>query len=133
VDYPLLRMIMKNQREIYVELLAGETLFWGEDRVHLDENGFLVNKNGLLESWVFSEPEKWKIYKEPRWYENIPDGGVLCWVSDSDITLRKYIALIRNTISDGLYTTEYVSWKYATPLTKKEMQAVMNNAPEDKR
>ncbi len=120
---------MKNQREIYEALLAGETLFWDEDIIHLDENGFLVNENGLLESWIFSEPEKWQIYKEPKWYENIPDGGVLCKCGTGD-----YINVIYSISTDDggerIFLDKETWWYFATPLTRKEVNTFLNNVPE---
>ena len=117
---------MKNQREIYEALLAGETLIDTDGRiVSFNPNGMLMNI-GEKAGYSFNEPHKWQIYKEPKWYENIPDGGVLCWCSDEGIV--KFVDNI--TRFNGNYQGGS-AWSKATPLTKQEIQVFMDNAPED--
>ena len=52
--------------------------------------------------------------KEPEWYENIPEHGVLCWVSDIDESTRNVIDRI---------TVKNDGWRYITPLTNEEIEA----------
>jgi len=50
--------------------------------------------------------------KEPDWWENIPEHGVLCWVSDIDESTRDVIERIK--VKNG--------WRYITPLTNEEIE-----------
>ena len=52
--------------------------------------------------------------KEPAWWENIPEHGVLCWVSDIDESTRNVIDRI---------TVKNDGWRYITPLTNEEIEA----------
>ena len=133
---------MKNQREIYQALLAGETL--------INKTLFTVkmNKEGMLESskdeskgytalfnTLFDNPSKWQIYKEPKWHKNIPDGGVLCWVRhhpNDHYWPYPVVVIGFNNSTNRPYTTyEKGNWYEAKPLTKQEIQVFMDNAPED--
>lgn len=67
---------MKNQKEIYEALLAGETLIMDKIFKVKLENGELYNPDtfdGAEYSFCF--PDRWQIYKKPKWYENIPEDG----------------------------------------------------------
>ena len=123
---------MKNQREIYEALLAGETLEGHSDLIKFKE-GELVSliNNNRHPAWVFNHPGKWQIHKEPKWYENIPDGGVLCWCKDGESDKESIGQINEKGKANGYYTASYKHWIYATPLTKQEIQAYLNNAPED--
>ncbi len=121
---------MKNQREIYEALLAGETLTHAEGiKAKLDNNGYVTQ---IPQSFLF--PEQWQIYKEPKWYENIPDGGVLCWVKDGEgKEFNKYPEMVINYCDDSthFFETPNESWMYADPLTKTQIQMFMENAPDE--
>ncbi len=127
---------MKNQREIYEVLLAGETLInAAKFTVRLKDNGDLEYAEdriyGNVFNAVFKYVEDWQIYKEPKWYENIPDGGVLCWVKNRED--RSFYAnphTIR-TFS-GSHYIGYELWLFAKPLTKQEIQVFIDNAPEER-
>lgn len=68
----------------------------------------------------------WRIKPEqPKWYENIPKHGVLCWVSSNHRDLKKLIATITEYNPDAQWPfIEHVdgSWKFATPLTNDEIR-----------
>ena len=53
--------------------------------------------------------------KGPEWYENIPEHGVLCWVSDTDKNIR--------IIIDRITVKKKNLWRYITPLTNEEIEA----------
>lgn len=62
---------------------------------------------------------------EPEWWENIPEHGVLCWVSDIDENIRNIIERITFVVKeDGAYKIRphETRWKYATPLTNEEIE-----------
>lgn len=69
----------------------------------------------------------WRIKPEPpKWYENIPSHGVLCWVHDTieyPNSSTSSLAVIRDLSIDGNYM-DYLfnEWFYATPLTKEEIK-----------
>ncbi|MCK5236059.1 MAG: hypothetical protein KAR06_03655 [Deltaproteobacteria bacterium] len=122
---------MKNQREICEALLAGETL------VHESGNKVKLNNEGFLIDPKYAQPEvinfyiatEWQIYKEPKWYENIPDGGVLC----NCYTKSLNFPLVRKVVSFSKevgYRTTGSDYELAHPLTKQEIQIYLNNAPD---
>ena len=109
---------MKNQREIYEALLAGETLISVNFiKVKLKDDNLDITsiKETHISNAIFKNPNEWQIYKEPKWYENFPDGGVLCWH-------HRELCIVSNPSWSGL--------KEAKPLTKQEIQIFMDNAPE---
>ena len=63
--------------------------------------------------------------KPLEWYENIPDGGVLCWMDYRD---GERAAQPRLVLSEGFYKNRG-STNY-TPLTKQEIQVFMDNSPK---
>ena len=63
--------------------------------------------------------------KEPDWWENIPEHGVLCWVSDIDEPTRNIIERITFVVNEDdfyRFRSHETRWKYATPLTNKEIE-----------
>ena len=111
---------MKNQREIYEALLAGETL------IHESGNEVEMNKIGDLIPIgcmpTFNHPEDWQIYKEPEWQENIIAPGVLCWHKDGS---HKTMCVVCNKDTMGNFIHNF------TPLTKQEIQVFKENAPDE--
>ena len=64
--------------------------------------------------------------KEPEWYENIPEHGVLCWVDDINETARNIIERITFVVNEHefyRFRSRETIWKYATPLTNEEIEA----------
>lgn len=123
---------MKNQREIYEALLAGETLINDAHfTIKLKEDGNLDYAEdrvyGSVFNAVFKYVEDWQIYKEPKWYENIPEGKVLCLQGKVLIAIKGYDSAAHKCISviGSYYTPEKL-----VPLTKQEIQVFMDNAPE---
>jgi len=124
---------MKNKREIYAALVAGEKLDNGEFLCCLNANDELVDDEGHKINLGFGYPKDWQIYKEPKLYENIPEGGVLCSVRNFDTqdwSILPY-AVTHYMEGDTHPFCCYEKWKYAKPLTKQEIQVFLTNAPED--
>ena len=123
---------MKNQREIYEALLAGETLIRDslfKIKLRPGEN---VDINSSLFLLLFDYPEAWQIYKEPKWYENIPEGGVLCWCTDGVLNFPEIIISYKDeTERKFSFRSKDSHYSNAIPLTKQEIQNFMDNAPED--
>ena len=124
---------MKNQKEIYEALLAGETLIMDKIFKVKLENGELYNPDTLDGAeYSFCFPDRWQICKEPKWYENISEGGVLCWLENGD---NKEIVTVVGYDADLAYSYKFMlndaKWcTEPTPLTKQEIQVFMDNAPE---
>lgn len=81
---------------------------------------------------------------EPPWYESIPKGGVFCWVSEIQkepdyngfVNGDSDAAIVNRYVSTDVFPYEVIDidgcyWKYATPLTRAEIQVFMDNAPEE--
>jgi len=62
--------------------------------------------------------------KEPEWHENIPEHGVLCWVSDMEKSHESVIDLIIKFVGDSSYKFRGINsaWFFAKPLTNKEIE-----------
>lgn len=71
------------------------------------------------------------VIKKEKWYENIPDGGVLCWCGDGESDKESVGQVTEKGGANGYYTASHKHWIYATPLTKQEIQVFMDNVPED--
>ena len=98
----------------------------------------------LIHAWaegaeiqIMKSPEKWRTVKspsflssieyrikpkEPEWWENMPKHGVLCWVSDVNESPNSDHPVDIIT-SSALKTNYGAYWRYATPLTNKEIEA----------
>jgi len=124
---------MKNQADIYTALLAGETLIsMNNITIKLDEDGD-VKSNNMWVNGGFSVPKNWGIYKEKKWYENIPDGGVLCWADVCVVIIVGYEAdkyPCKYQVKDAEDATITRWTAHAEPLTKQEIQVFIDNAPE---
>jgi hypothetical protein len=75
---------MRSQREIYQSLLDGNMLisFSGDKRTIDVVTGFLVDETGRKAISYFDKPDSWSEYseyKEPQWYDKIPEDGIICW------------------------------------------------------
>lgn len=125
---------MKNYEAILDALKAGETLISVKLLKVKLEDGELRQTDkpkNFIPAPNFENPNVWQIYKEPKWFENIPNGGVLCWVKNRiDRDYNANPQTIRSFIG-GQYIGWEV-WKFAVPLTKQEIQVFMDNAPETK-
>ena len=122
---------MNNQREIYEALLAGEALASPYFTVKINENGDLVhNEKNQSINLSFDAPQDWQIYKEPKWYENIPEGGVLCMCSG---VISSFPGIINRYEKENAspYVADSGHYKEVTPLTKQEIEIYLKNAPEE--
>ena len=107
------------------------------DFIHLWAEGAKIEYNNIENpddyGWLddnepcwHSENLKFRIKpKESAWWENMPEHGVLCWVSDIDETTKTTIERITFVLNedDFFRFQSYESrWKYATPLTNEEIE-----------
>jgi hypothetical protein len=115
-------MEMKNYEEIIKALLDGETLQNILDpkwRVKLKEGELSVDTNGVIPS--FSRPDHWQIYTDHQWHNNIPEGGILCWVSDGNEEEKWCAQLVKGKLDDKFLATKYHQWRYATPVKQEDL------------
>lgn len=74
----------------------------------------------------FDPDTKYRIKpKEPEWWENIPEHGVLCWVSDLCDYPKMYISLVLEYRKDEMkkfWLGERGAFRYAVPLTNEEIE-----------
>lgn len=92
--------------------------------VGFNESGQMFTfSDDCSENWYFSEPTDWKKYVKKEWWKNIPDHGVLCWVSYGDgekelkivIEHTQYHNYPFRVLDGGIYDT-------AIPLTDEEVK-----------
>lgn len=60
--------------------------------------------------------------KPKEWYEQIPEEGVICWVSAENSNERNTVAIIKSYVScaEHPFISKKVCWKYATPIKPEE-------------
>lgn len=121
---------MNNQGEIYKALVEGKIMECkvADLRVHLVEGVLLNEKHKGIEVQAFSCPSNWSIYTKPKWYENIPIGGVLCKYKNGStyetVAIFGYKeGMFRFRKKTGGFDEEMI------PLTKAEIQEFADNAP----
>jgi|GEM_PF-2885438 len=87
---------------------------------------------GAISMHRHNDPIYRKVEREVEWYEDIPAGGVLCYVSDAldDYKLVISIAGYKDSLLSKFVDNSGGNWRTATPLTKAEIQKLMDNAPE---
>lgn len=99
--------------------------------IHLWAEGAEIEVENQYGRWekripYWNESSNYRIKpKDPEWWENIPEHGVLCWVSDIDESVEKMLFLIIGVDDDDdIYRFKSIqsAWKYATPLTNEEIE-----------
>ena len=120
---------IKNFKEFSQALNDGETLIDRKSkvRIFLNKNGDVEDKDGFAftKALTITDFTGWSIYEKPKWYENIPEYGVLCWVHDSINHKNDVQIIVRyNPLNTYKFVTkiegEYIC---ATPLTREELDS----------
>mgnify|MGYP006268442237 CR=1 FL=1 len=122
----------KSTRDMYEYLLDGGFVTTG-----FSNHIYALNDKGNLSRFTLTgkydqeltfgciSGEDWKkaFPKDPDWFEEIPEQGIICWVSDYPIGAGKEILLdLVLYYADGFFRTRSAdSWKYARPLTSTEL------------
>ena len=115
--------IMNNQAALFKALLAGEVLIFDNKSGHqpnlikmIDNEIVSTRIDEAPYNWikitnfsVFYDTEYFEIYKEPKWYDVIPEYGILCWVTNtSGITWVEVI--VRTHPSTDQYAVDGVTY-----------------------
>ena len=83
----------------------------------------LVYQDDPNPSW--DPDETYRLKPEPKWYEQIPDHGVLCWVTKhTSFVLGKSIDIIYK-YQDGWKLPFHglsICWRIAVPLTSEQIR-----------
>lgn len=110
---------IKSKKEALTRLMNGEVFYYEGTKICYNEGRVQPFRSGAEPlHYNLDEYKNWQT--KQNWDENIPEQGILCWVSGTD-KLEKDLATIV-TYSDGkIYRDSYAcEWEYATPLTKEE-------------
>ena len=85
--------------------------------------------NEPTNAWYLAEPlwhldVQYRIKPEPKWYDNIPEQGVLCFVAQKQHELEQsQLVRIIFEFFDGRFKQRNgFVWKYARPVTLEEIQ-----------
>lgn len=122
----------KTQQEIWQYVLeGGKVRSKVSNNIYYFKDGFLTKHN--LENKDNREhatelhlrkADQWEKYVEPpKWYENIPEQGVLCWVDYNNHPDIKCMVLVKSF--DGVKDVRSVDDLYydtATPVTEEEVK-----------
>lgn len=116
---------MSTDREKLEHLLNGGKLKAGTAGYkHLDELGNLKWVDSI-QSGIINLNDS-EIYHEQKWYENIPEQGVLCWISDFDENSKSIMHIItrydKNRDHSNFISKSQTQWRYATPVTADEIE-----------
>ena len=95
---------MKNQREIYEALLAGETLENGSMRCSLDSEGFTIDTDHR-KPYHFDRPQDWSIYEKPKvltkFYKYLYPNGELSKYFYTTDGKRRYSGMAGDLVLDN--------------------------------
>jgi len=119
----------KNIKELYQALVDGKTIQYKYDNTLVKIDCCQQSRryqNDLRNAWTdcsysFNKYWLWSIYEEPKWYDNIPRCGVLCFVTNSKGVITETIRLILGINEHNQYISHGGLWNNAVPLTKEEV------------
>ena len=122
----------RTQQEIWSYLAGGGYVTYGVELLGFRE-GTLTRLTSFGEvlyenySWFFNNPQDWSIAftqtkPDPKWYDNIPEQGILCWVKDEEEDEAKLTTIIAYW-PDSTFKFECLetNWMQATPATLDEI------------
>lgn len=85
---------IKNKTELATRLIAGETFYHKGDAIFYDETyciPFRIENATMVATWnKYSE-----FTIKSNWYQNIPEEGIICWVSDINPDEHDQVSIIR--------------------------------------
>ena len=123
--------MFNNEKDFMIAMLEGRKFTYLKENYTFwydDTEGFLMDPEDAPRPVFPQELHDWcnKVTEviEPKWYDNIPTQGILCWVT----TTRKLSSTIRfiNDYKEGKDYPFYCwltgqAYKEVTPLTKEEV------------
>lgn len=102
------------------------------DLIHAWAEGAEIEMFTILgDEWVVTDTPTWderltyRIKQEPKWYENIPAHGVLCWVKDYEEQEPSLVLVTgygKMHESMGKFKNNRGAWCCAEPLTNEEIK-----------
>jgi len=102
----------------------------GKDIWALTNIGSWEKINSTTSEYPFTLMEWQKFKLKQEWYDNIPEEGVLCWVSDDSIntyskkTARRVYTYRPNYQKKFEVDANHKQYKFAIPVTKEEIMDV---------
>lgn len=124
-DNKELAQALLDGRIFYYNLNEDVSIYWdGRRFIHEYDDGSLNVirfRSICLDDWEEKSP----------WDKDIPDGGILCWVSDGDPDVESLVSeIIISKTDDSYIATTGIGWTYAKPLSKVELIKLTENVPE---
>ena len=130
--------MFKSEKEFAYALLEGREFINSDDpnptrhgNTYVFKNGFKTMLKGgggylAMDAYDWNRHNKVTEIVAPKWYENIPEQGVLCWVHNSNPKRKVRIDLIvyfdtTKQEGTGRFQSAFSDWEYAIPLTKEEV------------
>lgn len=122
------------QREAFRMLADGKKMRgsnWEDHEfIHFNVDGVVIDQDGnvmpLSDMFIF----KWQEYTEPKWYDNIPDGGVLCWAVGARLNNPVVVKSHDKAWEQPFRTASGMHVTTAEPLTPEEIALFASNAPK---
>jgi len=116
----LINNLMAGRRYTRADSLAGSYAVLHWDKAHI-RSPFRYG----LKPWDWRGMSELKEITESHWYDNIPEEGVLCWVSDTNYgdKIRAYTIYAHNPGLDYPFESngDLGDWKYATPVLPSQL------------
>ena len=135
--FKISKNIVSGFNEISKALVDGVTLTDNKNYFHrmIDIQSAIIETTNIfgekmnnedLTSIFFSKT--YYICEEPKWYENIPDGGLLCMIKESSIYVIDWYDDVKKTLHsfDGISHYSFAT-SIARPLSEKEWNVFVKN------
>ena len=114
--------------EIAKAMIDGEVFYSADGDYYYEWNGKSFTDSDGDCFYVFGHFYR-RVETEVKWYDDIPEGGVLCWVWDT-YQVRWEIDIIKEYNGSQFIGHTDTEWDQAKPLTKSEINTFIGNAPE---
>lgn len=122
-------LVIKSKADCYQALLDGYTLVNETMWAKLVDGDLVTDIDA---DYTFCNPTEWSVFEEidNKWFYNIPESGIICWVSDYDTSDKLNVEIITKYDDDSVYSFKgkNESWKYADPLTPDELTTFLQSA-----
>jgi hypothetical protein len=112
------------RQEVFQALADGKDIEVARAKERIPYSSIDTGYYSAMHPKHFSNYE-WRIKPEPpKWYENIPEHGVLCWVGDNKpfVESTKIVNIIKMREVNQFISIRGARWNYALPLTNEEIK-----------